>query len=97
MIARNAGTLEHALNGPQIVLNCVEIDRGHRGPNHRSDPSSSRGAPLGEVLEARVLLEKRQAHGAGRTVALFADDDLGDAVDFRTTLGLLRRTSPRGR
>src|SRR5690606_27948660 len=33
-----------------------------------------------EVLEAGVLAEEGQAHGADRTVTLLADDDFGDAL-----------------
>ena len=44
----------------------------------------------GAVLEAGVLGEERQRHGAGRTVALLADDDLGLAL-----VGVLRVVDAR--
>src|SRR5262245_12155198 len=42
------------------------------------------------VVEARVLLPEMQLHGAGRPVALLADDDLGDAFDALVGLGIDR-------
>jgi hypothetical protein len=37
------------------------------------------GSPVREVLEPRVLANEREPDGARRTVALLADDQLGDA------------------
>src|SRR5438132_859645 len=49
----------------------------------RPATSQSVGPPRSKILEARVLPEESQAHGADRPVALLADDDLGDALVLR--------------
>src|SRR6202050_3331430 len=43
-----------------------------------------------EILEAGLLLEKPEPHGADRAVALLADDDLGHALDVRLRLAVVR-------
>src|SRR5207237_10207318 len=42
------------------------------------------------VVEARVLLLEVQLHGAGRAVALFADDHLRESLDALVCLGIER-------
>src|SRR5689334_12913512 len=67
-----------------------------RKPSRDRAPSSVLRPPLRsrdalrEVLEARVLLDEGQLHGADRAVALLADDDLGRAFGFlvRVALGI---------
>ena len=54
-------------------------------------------SPGREVLESRVLLEEREAHRAGRAVALLADDELGDALGLGPPLAVDAGTCPRGR
>src|SRR5579864_736762 len=39
-----------------------------------------------EVLEAGVLLQEGEPHGPDGPIALFANDDLGDALDVRPRL-----------
>src|SRR6187200_3614507 len=53
-------------------------------PSFSVPPAVSFAKAGGQILEARVLLEECDAHGADRAVALLADDQLGRAF------GLLR-------
>jgi transglutaminase-like putative cysteine protease len=46
-------------------------------PGRARRTARSVGTGTGEILEARVLAQKSQAHGTDRPVPLFADDDLG--------------------
>ena len=51
---------------------------------HRGGIAAAASMPARrEALEARVFAEEGEAHGADRTVALLADDDLGDALVLR--------------
>src|SRR5947208_1585907 len=62
--------------GAMAILVVFPATAGARGvagdARHRSIPSGLR-----EILEAGVLTEECQPHGADRPIALLADDDLG--------------------
>ena len=68
----------NAADRAEVGADRVEIDAGDGRPDHRT--THPRHAPVREVLEARVFLDERQLRGAGRAVALLADDDLGHAL-----------------
>src|SRR5690606_20675278 len=60
----------------------------------RAPPSPARlleasDAVAGQVVEAGVLAEELQLHGAGRAVTLLADDDLGQALVRRVLVVVL--------
>src|SRR5215471_20744708 len=42
--------------------------------NHKSEITNCQSLPAGEVRKARLLAKKREAHDAGRTIALLGDD-----------------------
>ena len=79
----------------QLRADRVEVDAARRSGDHGAVPSSL--TAVRQILEPRVLLDERELGDAGRTVALLADDDLGDALGFLFGLPSASRYCPRGR
>src|SRR4051794_36969100 len=79
---------------PRSTLASVGLITGrfYRRPARQARRSR---AALCEILEARVFLDEGELRGAGRPVALLADDDLGDPfvllIDLAVLIAILLR------